>query len=253
MVVGKSGAGVERLTKPGEPDRFHKSAPPAWDRGLDAEAERLRWLATTPMAGRVATVVFHGRTDDGVEHLVTTAVPGRDGVVFAEAAVATERTEPRHELAGRFGRSLRTLHDGLDPTTCPFDGGLDARLAAAERRIAEGGVDVDDFEPEHAGRTPSDLLDELRRTRPADEDLVVGHGDWCYPNVLFGDGPNDDEWGIVDLAGLGVCCRWNDLGIGVRTTRGNLGDDAVDPFLAAYGVAADDERIRYYILLDELQ
>ena len=252
VVVGLSGATVERWTRPGEPDRFAKSAPPTWDRGLDAEAERLRWLATTPMAGRVATVLFHGTTDDGVEHLLTTAVPGADGVTLAEAAVATGRARPRHDLARRFGRALRALHDGLDPRACPFDGRLDVRLAAAERRVADGGVDVDDFEPEQAGRTPSDVLDELRRTRPADEDLVVGHGDWCYPNVLFG-GPEHDEWGMVDLAGLGVACRWNDLGIGVRTTRGNLGDDAVAPFLEGYGTEPDEDRIRYYILLDELQ
>ena len=247
-----SGATVERWRKPGESDRFRKAAPPSWDRGLDAEADCLAWLATTPLADRVATVLHHGTTAEGVEQLLTTAVRGVDGVVLAEAATASGETARRHDLAGRFGRALRELHDSLEPSACPFDGRLDVRLAAAERRVLEGGVDVDDFEPVHAGRTPAELLDELRRTRPADEDLVVCHGDWCYPNVLF----DEDEpgwWGMVDLASLGVSCRWNDLGIGVRTTGGNLGEDAVEAFLAGYGVEPDEERIRYYILLDELQ
>ena len=246
-----SGATVERWSRPGEADRFAKSAPPTWDSGLDAEADRLSWLATTPMAGRVATILFHGTGTDGLEHLVTTAVRGADGVVLAEAATASGATAPRHDLARRFGRALRELHDGLDPAACPFDGRLDVRLAAAERRVAEGRVDVDDFEPEHTGRTPMQLLDELRRTRPDDEDLVVAHGDWCYPNVLFDD--DHDGWTMVDLADLGVACRWYDLGIGARSTSHNLGDDAIPAFFEGYGTEPDEERLTYYILLDELQ
>ena len=249
--VGMSGAVVARWHKDGESDRFCKSSAPTWDRGLDAEADRLRWLATTSLHDRVAKVVFHGVTDDGVEHLVTTSVRGADGVTHAAAASASADPAPRRELAGRYGRALRELHDRLDPVTCPFDGSLDTRLAAAERRVAEGRVDATEFAPPYAGRTPADLLAELRRTRPRDEDLVVCHGDWCYPNVLFDDEPG--WWGMVDLASLGVSCRWYDLGIGVRTTEGNLGDDAVAAFLAGYGVAPDEERTRYYLLLDELQ
>ena len=268
--VGLSGAAVERWTRAGEPDRFCKSAAPSWDRGLDAEAARLRWLATTPVAGRVATVLYHGLDEEGVEHLLTTAVPGVDGAELAERLVDAEgmagdadrrdgaapggasspAASERHRLAHRYGAALRELHDALDPAACPFDGRLEARLRAAARRVAEGTVDAGDFEPEHDGRTPQSILDELLATRPADEDLVVGHGDWCYPNVLFAEGGG---WGMVDLAGLGTACRWNDLGIGARSTSHNLGDDAIPAFLEGYGIGADEERMRYYVLLDELQ
>lgn len=250
MRVGLSGATVERLRRPGEPDRYLKSSAPTWDLGLDAEAARLRWLSTTPMAGRVATVIAHDvDAEAGLEQLLTTAVPGADGVVLAEAASAAGEAE-RNALAGRFGRALRDLHDGLDAGGCPFDARLDVRLAAAARRIGEGRVDAADFEPEHAGRTPAALLDELHATRPADEDLVVVHGDWCYPNVVF---EGEDRWGMVDLAGLGVSCRWHDLGIGARTTSHNLGEAAIPAFFAGYGIEPDEDRVRYYILLDELQ
>lgn len=252
--IALSGASVERWTKPGEPDRFHKSAAPTWDRGLDAEAARLRWLATTPFADRVAEVLHHGVDDDGLEHLVTTAVPGVDGVVLAERAVAAGDDAAIKALATRYGAALRELHDTLDPRAYPFDRRLDVRLAAAERRIDEGGVDPADFEPEYADRTPQELLALLCTTRPADDehedDLVVGHGDWCYPNVLF-DG--DTPWAMVDLADLGVSSRWYDLGIGARSTSHNLGDAAVPAFFEGYGIEPDDERVRYYILLDELQ
>ena len=245
-----SQATVERWTRSGEPDRFHKSAPTTWDRGLAAEAERLRWLATTPLAGRVATVVDHHVDDGDVEHLVTTAVRGTD------AALLGERLDPddpagRHDLTRRFGRALRELHDALDPATCPFDRRLDVRLADAARRAAEGRVDLVDLEPEHAGKSAEQLLDELHATRPDGEDLVVGHGDWCFPNVLFDE--RDGAWSMVDLADLGVCCRWYDVGIGARSTTHNLGEAAVPAFLDGYGLPPDHERLRFYVLLDELQ
>ena len=58
---------------------------------------------------------------------------------------------------------------------------------------------------------------------------------------------------MIDLAGLGVACRWYDLAIGVRSTWHNHGPDAHAEFLAGYGIEPDEELIRYYILVDELQ
>ena len=242
VTTGKSGARVERLTHPTAPTRYVKTAPPTWDRGLDAEAARLQWLATTSLAGHVPAVV-----EASPGRLVTTEVPGVDGATLAEGLEG----EQANALARRFGATLRGLHDALDPAECPFDGGIDARLAWAERRIAEAGVDVDDLEEQNQGRAPSDLLRELRETRPGDEDLVVAHGDWCYPNIVFAD--EGEGWGMVDVGGLGVACRWNDLGIGCRTTVHNLGEAAVPAFLDGYGTEPDDDRIRWYLLLDELQ
>jgi aminoglycoside phosphotransferase len=266
IAIGMSTATVERWTR-GEEQRFAKSAAPTWDRGLDAEAARLRWLATTPLARHAPEVVaFESASEgsDGVERLVTTALPGTDLATLAiEAGVSTWRRGPAvlrpeaadvvaADLARRYGAALRALHEGLDPAQCPFDARLDVRLEAAARRVAEGAVDPADFEDEHRHRTPEEVLELLRRTRPDGEDLVVTHGDWCPPNVLFaGDGP--DGWGIVDLADLGVACRWYDLGIGQRSTAGNLGAAAVPAFFDGYGIEPDEERIAWYVLLDELQ
>ena len=237
VTVGLSGAVVERWG-----DRFLKAAPPTWDRGLDGEADRLRWLAGTPLAD-VAGQVLAFEAGPPLDRLLTTAVAGAD---------LTRAELPPDVLARRFGSHLRELHDGLPVASCPFDLRLDVRLRELERRVAEGGVDADDFEPEHQGRSPHDVLDELVRTRPASEDLVVTHGDWCFPNVLV----DGDRWGMCDLAGLGVACRWYDLGIGARSTAHNVGADLVPEFFAGYGLAAadvDQARLRYYVLVDELQ
>ena len=242
VTIGKSNATVHQVGA-----TFVKEMAPTWDRGLDAEHDRLQWLATTPLAGHAPEVVAF---DPGVARLVTKALPGTDAATRAEAAGAG--TDEANRLARWMGAALRTLHDTLDPAACPFDERLDVKLATCARRIEEGGVDEDDFDAERLGRTPASILDELHATRPADEDLVVTHGDWCWPNVVFDD---DDgrQWGTVDVGSLGVACRWLDLGIGCRSTFHNAGDQAVEHFLAGYGVEADEERIRYYILLDELQ
>ena len=233
ITVGMSGATVERWG-----DRILKAAPPTWDGGLDAEAARLAWLGTTPLSRHVPRIVAF-EPGPPLDRLLTTALPGAD-LTVADVGPA--------DAARRFGAHLRALH-GLDPASCPFDGGLDARLAAAERRVAEGRVDDDDFEPEHEGRTPTDILDELLRTRPRHEDVVVAHGDWCFPNVVV----DGSDWGMCDLAGLGTSCRWYDLGIGARSTAHNAGEAAVADFFAGYGIEPDPDRLRYYVLLDELQ
>jgi aminoglycoside 3'-phosphotransferase-2 len=221
---------------------FVKTMAPTWDRGLDAEHDRLVWLATTAMAAHAPTVVDF---DEGAARLVTTALAGVDAATLVEGGEVDG-----HDLARRMGAALREMHDGLDAEACPFDERLDRKLSACDRRIREGGVDVDDFEAEQAGRSPEGVLDELRATRPAGEDLVVTHGDWCWPNVVF-DG--DGRWGMVDVGALGVACRWYDVGIGCRSTIHNGGAGAAGHFLAGYGVEADHERMGYYVLLDELQ
>jgi aminoglycoside 3'-phosphotransferase-2 len=262
VAIGLSAATVERWTRDGEV-RFVKTAPPTWDRSLADEADRLRWLSTTPLAGHVPAVVALERTDAGDERLVTTALAGTDAATLAvEEGVSTwagpppadrpDAAEVAAALARRYGAALRELHDRLDPATCPFDGRLEGRLAAAAHRVAQGLVDAADFEPEHAARTPEEVLELLRRTRPDEEELVVTHGDWCFPNVLFDD-DRPSWWGMVDLAGLGVACRWYDLGIGSRSTAHNLGEAAVPAFFEGYGIEPDEERVEYSVLLDELQ
>ena len=46
-------------------------------------------------------------------------------------------------------------------------------------------IDPAGFHEEHAHLTPAAALAELEATVPAEEDLVVCHGDYCAPNVLL--------------------------------------------------------------------
>jgi aminoglycoside 3'-phosphotransferase II len=242
---GMSGARVARLVTPGQPDRILKEAPVTSDGGVDAEVARLRWLATTSLSERVPRVVSFA-SGPPIDRLVMTALPG---------ASATDWEGDEVDLATLFGRALRDVHVTLDPDACPFDARLACRIPMLERAVAEGLVDDTQFEAEHLGRTANDVLEQVLRERPGSEDIVVTHGDWTLDNVIVDD---DGSWGFIDVGGLGLACRWYDLAIGARSIRHELdergrADSAVDAFFDAYGVEPNDELMRYYVLVDELQ
>ncbi|HLU54172.1 MAG TPA: aminoglycoside 3'-phosphotransferase [Pseudonocardia sp.] len=176
---------------------------------LEGEAARLAWAH-----GRVPVprVLEQGRDADG-SWLVTEAVPGRSAVDprwVAEPATA----------AAAIGRGLRLLHDALPVDECPFDWGVEHRLAR------KGCCDPDLLAP------------------PPIDRLVVCHGDACAPNTLLHD---DGTFAAhVDLGSLGVADRWADLAVAAWSTEWNFGPGHEDAVHAGYGIAPDPVRIAYY-------
>lgn len=148
-----------------------------------------------------------------------------------------------------------------DISGCPCDASLDHHLAAAEYNVKNGLVDLDNVEPEtfgeHGFKDPEDLLQWLKANRPK-EDLVLSHGDFCLPNVFA------DEKGIsgyIDLGRAGVADRYRDIAICYRSLASNLhgsygGHPPVefDPnkLFERLELTPDWDKIRYYILMDEL-
>src|SRR5439155_1556483 len=89
----------------------------------------------------------------------------------------------------------------------------------------------------------TDLFHELVATRPAGEDLVLTHGDYCLPNVILR-GPtlgNPGLAGFVDVGRAGLADRYRDLALASRSIAANLGAAWVAPFFAHYG-AGDGSR-----------
>lgn len=236
VTLGESGATVYRLRSGGE-TRYLKVEPRRLRPELPGEAERLRWLR-----GRlpVPALLYTG-ADEGHSYQLSEALPGVD------ATDERLRAEPAR-LVRLLAESLLLIH--RQPIAgCPFDQRLDAELARATANVVAGAVDADDFDEERAGRSPASLLDELYATRPPDEDLVLIHGDYCLPNVVF------EGWalsGFIDLGRCGVADRYHDLAQAARSIRRNLGERWVAPFFAAYGIVEPDEaKLRFYQLLDE--
>lgn len=149
----------------------------------------------------------------------------------------------------------------VDITGCPVTRDLDIVLTQARYRVEHGLVDMENTEPDTYGPDgfsgPGELLEWLCNNKP-EPDPVFSHGDCCLPNIFFDNGRVS---GFIDLGRAGVCDRWNDLALCTRSLRSNAegkygGPVYKDIDTAALfyelGIQPDEEKIRYYILLDEL-
>ncbi|MCC3776394.1 APH(3') family aminoglycoside O-phosphotransferase [Streptomyces sp. UNOB3_S3] len=243
---GDSGAFVYRLSGPSA--LYAKVAPLDRDAGLgldlEGEAARLHWLTER---GFPASRVVDLGSDATVSWLVTEAVPG------VSAAEEWPREQRRH-VAGVMAEVARALHE-LPVAECPFDQSLAVTVPQAERNLAGGLVDLDDLEEERLGWPAERLREELARTRPAKEDLVVCHGDLCPNNVLL-DPETGRLTGVIDAGRLGRADRHADLALALRELSREedpwFGPDCVAAFTERYGPAlVDPEKLAFYQLLDE--
>lgn len=207
--------------------------------GLRGEAERLGWAATYLPVPDVVDV----GTDGTVEWLVTAGLAGRP-------ATDPALGEPRAVVV-TWAEGLRAFHEAAPVGDCPFDFRLDTALDHVRRRVAAGTVDpAEDFNEDHRHlRSATAALDELQRRRPASEDLVICHGDYCPPNALLRGGR---VIGYVDVGELAVADRWWDLAVATWSTTWNFGPGLEPLFLAAYGADPDPDRQAFYRLLYDL-
>jgi kanamycin kinase len=204
---------------------------------FSAERVRLEWARTfTP----VPEVVGAGSDEQG-SWLITTTIN-------AQCAVSPRWIKEPARACAALGRGLRAMHDALPVATCPYEWSVPLRLAAIEDRVARPS-DEHDAEVGTPDHDRSVSLDDLGAT--PHEDLVVCHGDACAPNTLLDD---NGEWRAhVDLGSLGVGDRWADLAVMAWSTEWNYGPGGVATVYDAYGVRADEEKIRFYRLLWTLE
>ncbi|MBR5712378.1 MAG: aminoglycoside 3'-phosphotransferase [Lachnospiraceae bacterium] len=210
--------------------------------------EVMRWLdGKLPAPKVLATEV-----KDGYRYLVMSRVKGR----MACDEYYMNRPE---ELTTLLAEALKMLWS-VDISDCPKTFDLAAELAEAKHRIENNLVDMDDVEPETFGeggfRDPEELWQWLYENQPK-PDPVFAHGDFCLPNVLFEDGKVS---GFIDLGDAGIADRWYDIALGYRSLKHNADGtygklyEGVNPdeLFDKLGIEPDWDRIRYYILLDEL-
>ena len=149
----------------------------------------------------------------------------------------------------------------VDILDCPCKLSLKRRLEIAEENVAQGLVDIDDAQPDTFGengfRDPEHLLIWLKENQP-EQSNVLSHGDFCLPNVFLTD---SGVTGLIDLGKTGVADPWQDIALCIRSLdnnyRGMYGGRKLDGFdqqmlFDALEIRPDPDRIRYYILLDEL-
>jgi len=229
-----------RLERPRcEPVRFLKVVQSGhYPTALD-EADRLRWArAYLP----VPEVIESG-SDGTVDWLITVELAGVD------ASRHRLKADPVR-LVSILARGLAAFHAAASVSACPYDFRVATSIAHVRRRVRLGIANHDDLHPEHAHLTLDAALAELERLAPASEDLVVCHGDYCFPNVLL-DGQGRLT-GYVDLGELAVADRWWDVTVGAWSTTWNVGPGWEHLFYESYGIEPDEQRIAFNRLLYDL-
>lgn len=225
----------------------------------------LKIEACTPAAVRMVEVMrwLHGRlpVPEVLHHEV---YQGRSILLMSrirgQMACSKYYMEHSDEMVSLLAEGLRMLW-AVDAAGCPRDRSLDNELADARRRVESGLVTMDGAQPETYGpdgfASPEKLLEWLESHRPA-YDPVLSHGDYCLPNVFLADGC---VTGMIDLGDTGIADRWRDIALCWRSLRRNFDgsyggkvypDFNPDLLLEKLGIPIDREKLRYYILLDEL-
>ena len=162
---------------------------------------------------------------------------------------------------------LEALANGLrmlwqvDVKDCPVVRDVDAVLEEARLQVENGLVDLDNVEPTTFGEGgfegPEQLLEWLENHRPAFEQ-VLSHGDFCLPNIFLEDG---QVKGFIDLGRAGVGDKWNDIALCYRSLKHNFDgtyggkvyeDFNPDMLFEKLGIEPDWDKIKWYLLLDEL-
>ena len=244
VTFGYSGARVFRLTRAGQLPCYLKMVPMGpLRRELRAEREALVWLrGRLPVP--VALAYAEDAEDAGFTYLLLSEVAG---IMSCDAVFADDIPA----IARLLGAGLRQIH-ALAYSSCALDQRLERKLALAAENIAAGLVDEADMDEHEWTGNPHGLLRWLSEHRPATEDLVFTHGDYCLPNVLI----NAERIGIsgyIDLGRAGIADRYQDLALAARSLTYNFGPGWEPLLWEAYGLGAvDSAKLDYYILLDEL-
>jgi aminoglycoside 3'-phosphotransferase-2 len=241
--IGESGAAVWRCTARKLPTRYLKVAPLDAKMHLDREDERLRWMHGRELL--VPAVREYGCID-GYEYLLLEEIRG------ANAADSQWRGQSL-EVATALGTGLARLHR-TNIVDCPFDERIARQIEDARVRVAAGRVREDELDESRIGRRADELLVDLLATVPADEDLVLVHGDFCLPNVILERVPSGaiEVMGLVDCGRAGMADRYQDIALAIRSIDGNIGGESVAPFLRAYGLdVVRQDKVEFFILLDE--
>jgi aminoglycoside phosphotransferase len=213
-----------------------------------ADVQVLQWLAGKAPVPQVAA----HEVSDGRDWLLMTRIQGKE---LCQPDIMSNPVL----LLDCMAEALHTLWS-IPVDDCPFERTVADNISHAETAILTGHFDCSDCEPETFGpdgfENPKALLDWLKSHVPK-QDRAVTHGDFCLPN-LFTNGKKFT--GFIDVGKAGAGDRWMDLALGWRSLKHNSDGHYgqiypnihPDDLFRAAGVPKDEEKLRYYILLDEL-
>lgn len=215
----------------------------------DLSVQVMRWLK-----GKLPVPeVLRYESDDKNQYLLMSRLPGK-------MSCDEYYLEHPRELCRLLAEAFKMLWS-LDVTGCPRERTMDRELKEAEYRVKNNLVDLEDAEPETFGEkgfeNPQALLECLKENRPEYEP-VLSHGDFCLPNILIQDGKVS---GFIDLGDTGIGDKWRDLALCCRSLKHNFDgtfggkvypDFNPDMLFEELGIEQNRDKLKFYILLDEL-
>lgn len=216
----------------------------------DREYSILQWLENRLPVAKI----IEFEKADGKNYLLMSKLQG-------EMICSDTSMQSAESVVSLLAEGLKMLWS-IDIKDCPYSSRLDERLAAAKYNIDNNLVDLDNVEEDTFGengfKDVDDLYDFLVSNKP-NEDLVFTHGDYCLPNIFA---ENGSITGFLDLGKAGIADRWQDIALCVRSLKYNLCEifgcseteflNCKRLFYDKIGIEEDKEKLRYYILLDEL-
>lgn len=206
---------------------------------LKKEYENLQWMNGKLPVPRILEWV----TEEEKDYLLITEIGGR--------MLCDDEYIRNPQLAVSLLAEGINLLRSIDIKTCPLNNNLSRKLMDAELNIKNNKVDMEDWEPgSDEFANPQELLHYLEKNRPKEEELVFTHGDYCLPNI-FAD--EKSLTGFIDLGRAGVANLWQDVALCMRSLWHNFHTREFDDvLLQRIGIPLNQEKLDYYILLDEL-
>lgn len=190
---------------------------------------------------------------DGYEYLLMSKIEG-------QMACSEHFLENPTELLKILSDALKMLWKA-DISDCPKNRTIEKELEEAKYRIANNLVDLADCDPETFGDNgfvnPQELLNWLNDNKPNYEP-VLSHGDFCLPNIFI---KNNEISGFIDLGDAGIGDKYRDIALCYRSLRNNFNgtyggkvypDFTPDKLFEYLEIDPDYDKIRFYLLLDEL-
>ena len=191
--------------------------------------------------------------DEEYQYLLMSKIPGK-------MSCDEYYMEHPKELLDILAKALKMLWS-VDISDCPRNRNIEVELSEARYRVENNLVDMDNVEPTTFGKdgfeNPQALLDWLYENKPNYEP-VLSHGDFCLPNIFIED---KQVSGFIDLGDTGIGDKWRDIALCYRSLKHNFDgsfggkvypDFDPDMLFDALGIEPDREKLRFYILLDEL-
>lgn len=234
--LGFSPSNVFRLEAKNKSPLYLKISARITGFSLLREKEVLDWLANRLSVPKVMEF-YEGENAD---YLLLSEIRG---IPASEDSLKNDIPQIIEQLA----TGLKTIHS-LPIENCPLDARLNHKIEIVRERMSKDLIDETDFDEERKGRTAADLFRELIETKPADEDLVFTHGDFCVPNVILENGKLS---GFVDWGSAGIADKYQDLALLARSISFNFGREWGEKAFEIYGIEPNWEKIHFYRLLDE--